>query len=374
MNDNLKLLKNTKIQYCPDINSHNKTFAPFIIFIKRVLRKLLKFIGASLVEDINKYHALLVSEIEALHSEIDNLNLKCKELHGSLKLNAKMLDMLVIEGYKRNTGVLDGSENPPKPLASSVARQNELIAYADWAHQMCINPVVMHRKNWEWVYIVQALFERGMLKSGKKGLGFAVGSEPLPALFAKYDVKVTATDLNKENAQAAGWIAGNLHAANISALERPAICDNETFYNNVSFMPLDMNNIPDTINGFDFCWSSCAFEHLGGVRQGREFILNTLKVLNPGGVSVHTTEFNLSTEGDADTPFGIIFGKTFFESLRDEIIAMGHHFVPLDYRLGNHPDEEYVYRMEGPSLHFKILLNGYISTSIGIIIIKNAKT
>ena len=42
----------------------------------------------------------------------------------------------------------------------------------------------MHRKLWEFVYVVQALYERGMLAEGKQGLAFAVGQEPLPSLFA----------------------------------------------------------------------------------------------------------------------------------------------------------------------------------------------
>jgi len=45
-------------------------------------------------------------------------------------------------------------------------------------------PGWLHRKLWEWCFIAQALFERGMLERGLRGLGSAVGSEPLSALFA----------------------------------------------------------------------------------------------------------------------------------------------------------------------------------------------
>ena len=46
-------------------------------------------------------------------------------------------------------------------------------------------PLVMHRKMWEArPRPPAALDERGMLESGRRGLGFGVGLEPLVALFA----------------------------------------------------------------------------------------------------------------------------------------------------------------------------------------------
>lgn len=227
-----------------------------------------------------------------------------------------------------------------------------------------------HRKDWEWVFIAQVLSEQNMLTPGKRGLGFSVGCEPLPALFAKHGVAVTATDLDEDNPQAESWKT-NQHSVGLSSLEYPEICDNETLHNNVTFMPLDMSYIPDNLRDFDFCWSSCAFEHLETVQHGREFILNTLKLLKPGGISVHTTEFNLSSEDNAGRPYCNVFGKKFFEELQREIVSMGHYFAPLDYRLGDHSDEDYVYNFEGTKSPFKLWIDGCIATSIGIIIIKS---
>jgi hypothetical protein len=48
----------------------------------------------------------------------------------------------------------------------------------------------VHRKGWEWCYIAQALRERGMLQPGKRGLGFAVGREPLVDLFASHGCEI----------------------------------------------------------------------------------------------------------------------------------------------------------------------------------------
>ena len=55
-----------------------------------------------------------------------------------------------------------------------------------------------HRKLWEYVMICQALWERGMLRAGRRGCGFGVGQEPLPALFASLGCEVLAADAPAE--------------------------------------------------------------------------------------------------------------------------------------------------------------------------------
>ncbi len=57
-----------------------------------------------------------------------------------------------------------------------------------------------------------------------------------------------------------------------------------------------MNDIPGDLEGFDFNWSSCSFEHLGSIEKGINFLMNQLKTLKPGGWAVHTTEFNVSSD------------------------------------------------------------------------------
>ena len=49
-----------------------------------------------------------------------------------------------------------------------------------------------------------------------------------------------------------------------------------------------MNAVPD-IGRFDLIWSCCALEHLGSPEAGLKFVRHTLGLLEPGGVSVHTT-------------------------------------------------------------------------------------
>jgi glycosyltransferase involved in cell wall biosynthesis len=272
-----------------------------------------------------------------------------------------------INRHQKRYGINESSEARGL-LLSSLARKQDLIVFDRWVNELSLNkePDIYNRKCWEWVYIVQALYERGMLAPGKHGLGFAVGCEPLPSLFAKYGVRITATDLPGESGQA--WTGGNQNASSLGELYRPDICDRKTFFKNVQFIPMDMNHIPP-MKDIDFCWSSCAFEHIGSKEDAVNFIVNSLQMLNPGGVSVHTTEYNLSG-GSADTYWGHVFGHDFLEELNKKITAMGHYFFPLDYRLGTDTDDNRIHKWEGNAPHFKLILQDSIATSMGILIVR----
>jgi Methyltransferase domain len=158
-------------------------------------------------------------------------------------------------------------------------------------------PIAMHRKLWEWFFIADVLWSRGILRPGSRGLGFGVGTEPLTALFAAHDCQITATDLDSESTLASqlGWIQTNQHASEMSALHYPLICSKEHLERMVNFRPVNMNDIPLDLNGFDFTWSACSLEHLGSLRHGIEFFVKSIECLRPGGIAVHTTEFNLSS-------------------------------------------------------------------------------
>lgn len=58
----------------------------------------------------------------------------------------------------------------------------------------------------------QVLDDRLMLQPGKKGLGFAVGTEPLASYFAKSGCEILETDLAKEESNI-GWTDNKEHAS-----------------------------------------------------------------------------------------------------------------------------------------------------------------
>jgi len=227
-----------------------------------------------------------------------------------------------------------------------------------------------HRKLWEFVFICQALYERGALQPGVRGLGFGVGLEPLTALFACEGVEIMATDLEEEAATDLGWTDTKQHATGREALRRPQICPDDVFDRNVRYRSCDMNAVPDDLTGFDFCWSACALEHLGSIEKGLAFIERSVDCLKPGGWAIHTTEFNLSSNADTvDDMSTVLFRKRDFEALAERLKARGHEMLPINYDPGNLPLDTYYdvapYR-EWP--HVKMALSGYAATSIGIIV------
>ena len=89
------------------------------------------------------------------------------------------------------------------------------------------------------------------------------------------------------------------HASELAALERPGVCDHDAFAVRVQFRAVDMNEIPaDLDSQFDFCWSSCALEHLGSLEHGMRFIERAMALLRPGGIAVHTTEYNMTSNAE----------------------------------------------------------------------------
>jgi hypothetical protein len=156
----------------------------------------------------------------------------------------------------------------PVPFTSTLCHQQHFLLdqYRFWCNAMRWRPR-FHRKNWEWFYIAQTLFERGFLTCGKRGIGFGVGGEPLPALFASLGAQIVATDQSPETGMDAGWASSCL-----SGLNQQDICPEHTFSRLVTFREVNMNDIDADLSGqFDFCWSSCALEHLGSLQHGLDF-------------------------------------------------------------------------------------------------------
>jgi SAM-dependent methyltransferase len=233
------------------------------------------------------------------------------------------------------------------------------------------HPFGLHRKFWEHCYIAQALHERGMLRPGRRGLGFGVGKEPLAACFASMGCRVVATDLAEDRAVATGWADGRQHANSLAALNEQGLCDPESFRELVSFRFVDMNAIPDDLRGFDFTWSSCSFEHVGSIDLGMRFVAEMLRRLRPGGVAVHTTEFNLSSDEEtlSEGPT-VLFRRRDILAMADRLAADGYR-IDLDLDPGDGPADRVVdvppYRHDP---HLKLRLDRFVSTSIGLIIEK----
>jgi SAM-dependent methyltransferase len=259
-------------------------------------------------------------------------------------------------------------------LRSSVCSQEQLesACFRAWAERLR-EPFRWYRKLWEYCYIAQALYERGMLQPGRRGLGFAVGQEPLPALFASFGCEIVATDMETDRAAQLGWVRTQQHSESLTNLNSRGICDDTEFKGRTSFRTVNMNQIPRDLRGFDFCWSSCAFEHLGTIALGKRFIERMTRCVKPGGVAVHTTEFNITSNTatrDHDEEY-VLFRQCDFEDMAARLQRMGHH-IDFDFTLGTGEKDRMVDREPfsnmHPEVHLRLQIDEYVATSIGLIV------
>lgn len=272
-------------------------------------------------------------------------------------------------GRKREEGLHTGR------LESSLCtqEQHESPTFVAWARRMGEEHSIS-RKQWEFCFIAQALHERGLLRPGARGLGFGVGKEPLPALFASLGCEIVATDIGEDYAREAGWVETNQHASTLEELNERRVCPPDEFRKRVSWRVADMTDIDATLRGFDFVWSACALEHLGSIENGIEFVVRSLDCLRPGGVAVHTTEFNLAFESfTPDHCETVAFRRRDLAALADRLHAGGHRIV-LDLDEGTLPFDRFVDLPPYRRPHLRLMLFSYfyscISTSVGLIVEK----
>lgn len=278
-------------------------------------------------------------------------------------------------------GLTPASVGLSSKASTQADMESDWVAY--WCQELKI-PVVFHRKVWELAYAAQAVYETGNLTPGKTAIGFGCGEEALPSYFASKGVKVVVTDLAPEDARARGWVDTNQHTKALDSAYHPHLIEMSKFKELVSLEYVDMNDIPQHLGGFDFCWSICALEHLGSIERGLRFIERSLDVLRPGGVAIHTTEYNFTqSEATIDNWDTVLFLRKHFVEIYENLTSKGHRVRPLDLSVGNLPMDRFIdvppfahdypsflgdWIGEGP--HLKLCVDGYPSTCFGFIIEK----
>jgi hypothetical protein len=232
----------------------------------------------------------------------------------------------------------------------------------------------LHRKQWEWIYILEKLKSSNFLIPGSRGIGFGVGTEPLSSYFVSQGCEILATDAPSilVNGTVEDWKKTAQHAASLEDIWDAAIVDKQTFAKLCSYTTLDMNNYTEIPKGFNFHWSSCVIEHLGGIRNALDFIVESAQRLAPGGVGIHTTEFNLSSDRDTvDQPGTCILRKSDIDRLIELLDKINIVLDPVILDPGQHP---YNFHVDTPpyssSVHLRLQLEQFAATSIGLIVRK----
>lgn len=254
---------------------------------------------------------------------------------------------------------------------------------------------IIHRKIWEYFIIAEKIknYYKNKLKN-KKGLGFAVGNEPLVPYFISKKTYITGTDICEKHKNYHIWKSTNQNIdIGFDKFTDPK--SNKYFLDKNQFDKffkkeyVDMNKLPKNIgnNDFDFLWSSCALEHLGSIEKSFKFIISSLKYLKKGGIAVHTTEYNY--DSDQNTLISedcILFLRNHFKILGKKLKKYGHKLLTMNFFRENSEINDYVdvypyYTVKDCKLckkiaddnertHINLNISGYNSTSIYFVIIK----
>lgn len=273
-----------------------------------------------------------------------------------------------------------GGRSLGSKVCTSSDWRSEWLPY--WAAQMNLKPA-LHRKIWELAFIAQVLYERDMLHAGRQGLGFGCGKEPLASLFAARGCSVLATDLAADDSRSRSWTQGDQHAHSIDTVWMPSLCSAADAASNLKFMPVDMNDVPESLmRRFDFCWSACALEHLGSIANGLRFIRQSARTLTPGGVAVHTTEWNLDEERTLDNHPTVLFQQKHFDQLATELAADRVELAPVVRGPEDPFLDSYIDTPPYPDpglvggtlnmLHLRLLVASFRTTSVGLVLTRTA--
>ena len=254
---------------------------------------------------------------------------------------------------------------------------------AYWARELKV-ALVFHRKLWEFVYVLQALHNYDLLRPGVRGLGFGCGTEPIPSYLTNCGVDVTISDIPPDAQASKGWVSQEQHASSLQKCFVPTLVSKEMFDEHARLTFVDMNNIPEELADYDFCWSICALEHLGTIKRGMDFVINSLKTLKPGGIAVHTTEYNFFNEDETIDNWVTVYPtQKDLIDLATRLEKEGHMLPGVDFNIGSGPLDRFIdippfaFQVDDNARrlwvyedHLKVAVDGIPATCYGLIVQK----
>lgn len=144
-----------------------------------------------------------------------------------------------------------------------------------------------HRKQWEFVVIYLNLVKYGKLTEGAVGASFGAGRERLIFDVSKHVKKFFATDLYIYNtAWATAKIEKGMSCYDFVLEKAP----NNFNSDGLEVLEMDMRLLNFDNSSLDFCYSSCAVEHIGHFDDFVSHLKEVKRVLKDDGLYVMTTE------------------------------------------------------------------------------------
>ncbi len=235
---------------------------------------------------------------------------------------------------------------------------------------------LFNRKAWEWAYIAEMASQAVGSRRGGRALGFGVGNEPLPALFAGWGMDVVATDQGPE--AGSDWAETGELLSGLEGLSRPHLLSDEELARRVSTRAVDMNHVPSDLGTFDVIWSSCSIEHLGSPELGLEFVRTSCGRLRPGGVAVHTTELELTPkERTADYGHCAVYRLIDLRGFAERMRADGYEISLNTHVSLDTPQDRWIDLGQAKAVlvdlaHLRVVIGDSVTTSIGLLVRKPA--
>jgi ubiquinone/menaquinone biosynthesis C-methylase UbiE len=218
---------------------------------------------------------------------------------------------------------------------------------ADWFdtefHSIIINELNesprFHRKQWEFAMIFLALKKLGFLNENMSGLSLGGGNERVLYSIAQHVNKLIVTDLYDEDTT---WdCAKTKDPDEYIKASKPFDVDDSK----IKALRMDMRHLDFEDNTFDFCYSSCAIEHIGDFEDFVRHLDEVYRVLKEDGVYVFTTELKVGNDTIKDENnfiFSLSYINEIFKSTKltpdvDADVNLAHHEIntPLPSNIKN---------------------------------------
>lgn len=168
-----------------------------------------------------------------------------------------------------------------------------------------------HRKQWEFAMIFLTLQKFELLKEQNVGLSLGGGNERVLFSIARHIKKLFVTDLYDDSTS---WdCARTGDPDEFIKASKPFPVDDTK----IKALKMDMRKLDFADNTFDFCYSSCAIEHIGEYQDFLQHFNEVNRVLKPGGIYVLTTELQFGEETITDEN-NFIFTKDYIAKLISE--------------------------------------------------------
>lgn len=144
----------------------------------------------------------------------------------------------------------------------------------------------LHRKQWEFAQIFRVLDAQGFLNGRSRGLSMGGGDERLLYAVARRAGHLTVTDLYDP---ASDWDGARTNDPDRSLKSAAPFPVDPA---RLTARRMDMRALEFEDESFDFCYSSCAIEHIGEEEDFLRHFHEVRRVLKEDGVYVLTTEFH----------------------------------------------------------------------------------